>query len=262
VCIIGPCGFLLRVGGICLEGQRVRAIILRLGSRVGRSNIVFIERDVIMVAGTNDETGTIGRAFDRIGVLLRCVVVGFLTLLVWMVVTDEVGGYSTWVAGAGAVVCGLLIYSLHVCVLARIIWRPLIMHLHIVRDKHPWISKEQRKLAKAGMDRLLLDLSVSRLRRRISEDAETRSVQKGLDRWRGMVGFLYCAGYSMIIVPLVVIWPQSEVEESALLSHVVILGALTLFGAIISDYIETWRELWAGATYKTPKATRPRRKTR
>jgi len=35
VCIIGPCGFLLRVGGICVEGEGVRAIILRLGSRVG-----------------------------------------------------------------------------------------------------------------------------------------------------------------------------------------------------------------------------------
>jgi len=215
-----------------------------------------------MVAGKNDETGTIGRAFDRIGVLLRCVVVGILTLLVWMVVTDEGGGYSTWVAGAGAVVCGLLIYSLHVCVLARIIWRPLIMHLHIIRDKHPWVSKEQRKLAKTGMDILLIELSVSRLRRRISEDAETRSVQKGLDRWRGMVGFLYCAGYSMIVVPLVVIWPQFEVEASAFLNHVIILGVVTLIAAGISEYIETWRELWAGATYKTPKAAKPRKKSK
>ena len=215
-----------------------------------------------MVAGKNDETGTIGRAFDRIGVLLRCVVVGFLTLFVWMAVTDEGGGYSASVAGAGAVVCGLLIYSLHVCVLARVIWRPLIMHLHIIRDKHPWISNEQRKLAKAGMDRLLLELSVSRLRRRISEDAETRSVQKGLDRWRGMVSFLYCASYSMIVVPLVVICPKCEVEGSALLDHVIILGVVTLIAAWISDYIETWRELWAGATYKTPKATRPRRRTK
>ena len=215
-----------------------------------------------MVAGTNDETGTIGRAFDRIGVLLRCVVVGFLTLLVWMVVTDEGGSYSMWVAGAGAVVCGVLIYSLHVCVLARIIWRPLIVHLHIIRDKHPWISKEQRKLAKGGMDKLLLDLSVRRLRRRISEDAETRSVQKGLDRWRGMASFLYCAGYSMIIVPLLAICPKCEVEESGLLTHVIILGVFTLAVAGISDYLETWRELWAGATYKAPKATKGRRKTK
>ena len=215
-----------------------------------------------MVAGKNDEAGTIGRAFDRIGVLLRCVVVGLLTLFVWMVVTEEVGGFSTWVAGAGAVVCGFLIYSLHVCVLARIIWRPLIVHLHIVRDKHPWVSQEQRKLAKGGMDRLLLDLSVSRLRRRISEDAETRSVQKGLDRWRGMVSFLYCAGYSMIVVPLVVIWPQFEVEGSAFLNHVIVLGVVTLLAAGISEYIETWRELWAGATYKTAKPTKPRRKTK
>ncbi len=215
-----------------------------------------------MVAGTNDETGTIGRAFDRIGVLLRCVVVGFLTLLVWMVVTDEGGGYSMWVAGAGAVVCGVLIYSLHVCVLARIIWRPLIVHLHIIRDKHPWVSKEQRKLAKEGMDRLLLELSVGRLRRRISQDPETGSVQKGLDRWRGMGSFLYCAGYSMIVVPLVAICPKCEVEGSALLNHVIILGVVTLIAAGISDYIETWRELWAGATYKTPKATKPRRGTK
>lgn len=229
---------------------------------MSRSNIGFIERDVIMVAGTNDETRTIGRAFYRIGVLLRCVVVGLLTLLVWMVVTDEGADYSIWVAAAGAVVCGVLIYSLHVCVLARIIWRPLIVHLHIIRDKHPWISKEQRKLAKDGMDILLLDMSVGRLRRRISEDAETRSVQKGLDRWRGMSSFLYCAAYSMIVVPLIVIYPKFEVEASAFLNHVIILGVVTLIAGLISDYIETWRELWAGATYKTPKATTPRRRTR
>lgn len=223
-----------------------------------------------MAAGKNEGTGNGGqcccrgggRAFDRIGVLLRCVVVGILTMLVWMVVTDEVGGYSPCIAIAGAVVCGVLIYSLHVCVLARIIWRPLIMHLHIVREKHPWIGKEQRKLAKEGMDKLLLEMSVGRLRRRISEDGETRSVQKGLDRWRGMVSFLYCAGYSMIVVSFVVIYPKSDVEASVFLNHVVILGALTIFCAMISDYIETWRELWAGATYKAPKATTPRRKTR
>ena len=227
-----------------------------------KTGFIEIERDAIMVAGTNDETGTIGRAFDRIGVLVRCVVVGFLTLFVWMVVTEKAADYSIWVAAAGAVVCGVLIYSLHVCVLARVFWRPLIVHLHIIRDKHPWVSNEQRKLAKEGMDRLLLELSVGRLRRRISDDAETRSVQKGLDRWRGMGSFLYCAGYSMIVVPFVVMCPKSEVEASAVLDHVIILGVVTLIAALISDYIETWRELWAQATYKTPKPTTPRRRTR
>ena len=212
-----------------------------------------------MVAGTNGETGTIGRAFERIGVLLRCVVIGFLTLFVWMLATEETAGYSIWAAAAGAVVCGVLIYSLHVCVLARIFWRPLIVHLHIIKDNHLWVTNEQRKLAKQGMDRLLLELSVGRLRRRISDDAEIRSVQKGLDRWRGMGSFLYCAGYSMIVIPLVVMCPKSEVEASAVLDHVVILGVVTLIAALISDYIQTWRELWAQATYKTPKPRRPRR---
>ena len=77
-----------------------------------------------------------------------------------------------------------------------------------------------------------------------------------------MGSFLYCAGYSMIVVPLVVMCPKSEVEASALLDHVIILGVVTLIAALISDYIETWRELWAGATYKTPKPTRPRSRAR
>ena len=226
-----------------------------------------------MVAGKSDGTGNMGqycygmmgRAVDRIGVLLRCVVVGFLTLFVWVVSADGGGGGSIWVALAGAMVCGLLIYSLHVCVLARIIWRPLILRSHLGKEDHPWIGKDQRKLADVGMDRLLLELSVSRLRRRISEAAEARSVQKGLDRWRGMVSFLYCAGYAMIVVPLVVMSPKSEAEASTLVWYVIIFGAVALIAAMISDNIETWHELWAGATYKDAKAataTRPRKRSR
>ena len=166
---------------------------------------------------------------------------------------DTGGGGSIWVALAGAMVCGLLIYSLHVGVFARIFWRPLALRWHLGKDKHPWISKDQRKLAEGGLDRLLLDLSVSRLRRRISEAPEIRSVQKGLDRWHGMVGFLYCAAYVMIIVPLLTLCPQFEVGASKLLPHLVTFGFVTLFAALISDYIETWHELWATATYKDAK---------
>jgi len=134
------------------------------------------------------------------------------------------------------------------------------MRIHLGKDKHPWISAEQRKSAKAGTDRLLLDQSVSRLRRRISEDVETRSVQKGLDRWRAMAGFLYCSSYSMIVIPILVIWPKIEVTESVWTDYVVVLGVVTLAAALVSDYIETWYELWAGATYKTPRAPKVQRR--
>ena len=232
-----------------------------------------------MVAGKTEGTMKIERVgrtcvsdlLDRIALLTRYVAPGFVGLFVWKVAGEDEGRifqdagsdrYVFWAVVAGAALWGLLIYALHMCFVARIIWRPLILRIHLAKDKHPWISNEQRKSAKAGTDRMLLDQSVSRLRRRISEDVETRSVQKGLDRWRAMAGFLYCSSYSMIVIPLLVIWPKTEVTESVWADYVVILGVLTLAAALVSDYIETWYELWAGATYKTPRAPKVQRRIR
>ena len=132
--------------------------------------------------------------------------------------------------------------------------------MHLGKEQHRWISVEQRKAAKAGLDGLLLELSVSRLQRRASDDAEVRAVQKGLDKWAAMLNFLYCSSYAMIGIPLLVRWPKTEVTESAWANFVIGLGCDCLIAALASDHMRVWRDLWATATYPDAKAPRtPRR---
>jgi len=214
----------------------------------------------------------IGEAVGRIGALLRYVAPGFVALFVWAAVVEKkadgsgdiaAGGYSIWVLAAVAAVCGFSIYALHVCSVGRVFWRPLILRMHLGKEQHRWISVEQRKAAKAGLDGLLLELSVSRLQRRASDDAEVRAVQKGLDKWAAMLNFLYCSSYAMIAIPLLVMCPKTEVTESAWADFVIILGVVCLVAALASDHMRVWRDLWAAATYPGAKAPRtPRRSMR
>jgi len=224
-------------------------------------------------SGSERVGGTlVGEAVGRIGALLRYVAPGFAALFVWAVVVEKKangcgdiagGGYSTWALAAVAAACGFLIYALHVCFMGRVFWRPLILWMHLSKEQHRWISAEQRKAAKAGLDGLLLELSVSRLQRRVSDDAEVRAVQKGLDKWAAMLNFLYCSSYAMIVVPLLVMCPQTEVTESAWADFVIILGVVCLVAALASDHMRAWRDLWAAATYPGAKAPRtPRRRMR
>jgi len=223
-------------------------------------------------SGSEKVGGTlVGEAVGRIGDLLRYVAPGFVALFVWAVVVEKKadgggdiagGGYSIWALAAVAAVCGFLIYALHVCFVGRVFWRPLILWMHLGKEQHRWISAEQRKAAKAGLDGLLLELSVSRLQRRVSDDAEVRAVQKGLDKWAAMLNFLYCSSYAMIVIPLLVMCPKTEVTESAWADFVIILGVVCLVAALASDHIRVWRDLWAAATYPNGQAPRVQRRMR
>jgi hypothetical protein len=225
-----------------------------------------------VTSGAERVRGTlIGEAVGRIGALLRYVAPGVLALFVWAVVVEKKadgggaiagGGYSMWALAAVAAVCGFLIYAMHVCFVGRVFWRPLILQMHLGKEQHRWISAEQRKAAKAGLDGLLLELSVSRLQRRVSDDAEVRAVQEGLDKWAAMLNFLYCSSYAMIVVPLLVMCPKTEVTESAWADFVIILGVVCLVAALASDHMRVWRDLWAAATYPGAKAPRARRRGR
>jgi len=233
-----------------------------------------------MVAGKTEGTmkiESVGRTWvadllDRIGVLLRRIAPGFVALFAWAVVVAPEDppcgrvakeGYEVWALAAGAALCGILIYALHRCVIARVLWRPVLMRFHLSKGERSWITPAQRKLGKADMGRLLLELDVERLRRRISEDTETKAVQKGLDRWRAIQSFLYCSSYAMIIVSLLAKCPKAPLTTTDWEDYVLLLGAVTLVAALISNSQHIWRDLWAASAYrqgKTPKAPARRRK--
>ena len=205
-----------------------------------------------------------GELLDGLGAVVRYVWPGFVALFAWIAVGRDScpgpsrGGYATWGMVGASVLIGVLIYAVHVCFVGRLILRPLILLIHLGKADHPWISASQRRLAKQGTARLLLELAVGRLRRRISQDAETRAVQRSLDRWRGMLNLLYCSGYALMIVLLLAQCPESAVKEGARAEYVLILGIVLLVVGLISDCACTWRELWAAATYRTSGGERRR----
>lgn len=210
-----------------------------------------------------------GAALDKIGVLLRRVAPGFVALFAWYAVVKpgeatEKETYEVWaLAGAGALL-GILIYALHRCFISRCILQPLIMRCHLGHGERSWVSAAQKKLGKADIGRLLLELDAERLRRRISEDVETRAVQRGLDRWRAIQSFLYCSSYALIVVGLLGEYEYAGLETTIWTDFILILGGVALVGALISNYKLMWRDLWAASTYpqaKKPTSTGRRRKT-
>jgi len=205
----------------------------------------------------------VGEVFDRIAHVIRYVAPGFVALFTWMVVACRppavsgaagaggAGRYQVWALAGAAALVGLLVYAVHNCVLARLIWTPIVLSLRAGNRLGSKATAAQKAKAKAQLKQLLEDLPVLRLRRRISEDRETRAVQRGLDRWRAMCGFLYCSGYVLIGTPSLVMCPKTEAEPTSWASHVVVIGVVVLVAALISDYMQMKYELWAGETYKT-----------
>lgn len=225
-----------------------------------------------MVAGKTEGTMKIERVgrtsladlIGGVGALLRYVAPGLLGLYVWTVVVDEGAEPVTWVTTMGAVASAFLIYALHTCFISRLALRPIIALLQLKGEQHPWISSDQRKLAEHGAKRLLLELSAQRWRRRVSDNAEAKAVQKELDKRCALGSFLYCSGYMILLVSLLPFYPVTGVTESELLTHVLLSGVFCLMVAFLSDYVTMKNDLWAAATYphgKTPKVAPPKPKT-
>jgi len=225
-----------------------------------------------MVAGKTEGTMKIERVgrtsvadlLDRVGLLLRWIAPGFLGLYVWTIVVEGGGDNITWVTVVGAGICGSLVYALHTCFLSRLVLRPIITQVQLGKDDHPWISSDQRKLAEHGIGRLLQELSVQRRRRRISDNAEAKTVQRDLDRRCALGSLLYCAGYVVLCVAGLAISQAIEsVRPSELVAYVIFGGILLLVVAFVCDYVTVKNDLWAAATHphgKTPKVAPPKPK--
>ncbi|MBN2138712.1 MAG: hypothetical protein JW720_12965 [Sedimentisphaerales bacterium] len=220
-----------------------------------------------MVAGKIAQTeetyhGAGERVADRVGFAIRCIAVGLLGLYAWTVAVDTDAASLGWVDVVGAGVAGFVVLAFQVCFASPLVFRPLILLGILGKSDHPWISADQRKLAEHGAKRLLLELSVQRLRRRISPDCEVRSVQKMLDRRCVLGGLLYCSSYVLLFVASLVMCPEAQIEESDLVTHVGLLGIMGLIVSVVCDYALIRTDLWAATTYpqgKTAKEKAPKR---
>jgi len=171
----------------------------------------------------------------HIGTVLRYVAPGFVALFV-LVGLDTKLTKSLW-TGSGslplvavllAAVLGFGIYSVHKAI--PLLSSSLILCLH----------RRFGRTATVCLDR-------ERWLRRSSDDPQVKGVQEELDRWSAMINFLYCSGYSMIFLPLIIERIQQITLESRNLT--MLLGFGLLVCAWISDFRETRHEFWALEEY-------------
>jgi hypothetical protein len=86
----------------------------------------------------------------------------------------------------------------------------------------------------------MYDIDDQRWRRRGSGDKRIQAIQRELDMWGAMLNFLYCSGYTIIVVTLVAYWIVGDVNHfSAMLG----LGLMLSVCGMVTDIRATLREL-------------------
>ncbi|UCC99534.1 MAG: hypothetical protein JSW66_06545 [Phycisphaerales bacterium] len=197
----------------------------------------------------------IAKLLSGLGTILRYIAPGFVALLVAIWVDKDFDLFKTpghcshpsWAIPVAAALTGVFIYAIHVGFLVRPLW-------WLVVQSHKWrylrrYSRICEKDNKRPTCYIMWDLDTQRWKRRASSNEEIKAVQEELDKWSALLNFLYCSGYATIVVPILVkCFRCRQAEEHW--ETVSLLGFLVLAFALISEWRETNRELWATKEYR------------
>lgn len=188
---------------------------------------------------------------NRLGAIIRYIAPGFVVLFLLLALGVNIEGFQNypndkylyWVIPIGAALLGVLTYALHICVIVRIIWLPLIMLIHRRWD-NSFMSKKEKSQSTTD---LLFKFDTQRWKRRVSEAPEIKSIQSELDKWGAMQSFIYCSSYALIVISLLslILKLPPSINTLLLLRFFAIrififcLGAIMLICALISDFRHT-----------------------
>lgn len=201
-----------------------------------------------MANGTNEKVLELIKVIlDRFGAILRYIAPGFTALFViyFLYVGRNVSqnkpivDYPDWLIAGGAALAGVWIYALHICVIVRILWLPII--LWILRcTPCSYLNNNQRK-------ERIFSLQVKLDEARWTRRGAKKDIQRELDKWGAMQSFLYCSAYVMILIPCLMKWPIRIITTFKNNEDIFVLclGVITLAAALISEYRHTNREFWA-----------------
>ncbi len=192
-----------------------------------------------------DVASVIKQIFDQFGTILRYMAPGFVALVVLVGLGETLGEYGekttpAWILPAAAALLGIWIYALHICVLERILWLPMIL----VLLRHIPTSFMNRKQKRTSLFRLQFLLTQERWMRWADKNGETTVIQKALDKWGDLLSFQYCTAYLLLAIPTLLKRPFSPFVIDKY-SVVFWAGLLTLLSVLVSDYRHTNREFWA-----------------
>lgn len=185
----------------------------------------------------------IDRLISHLNTLLRYIASGFVGLLFivganlkfnpFLEVCDKNLRISLILVSV--VLSGIIIYAVHTGVLVQLMWYRGIVWVYKIR-RHSWIPLQH---AGNQVKELMYNLATQRWLRRASQESDTLTLQREMDRWAAMLNFLYCSSYPIILVS---IWVFKEYGLSPKFWYILGTGIFILLCALISDYRLTGRE--------------------
>lgn len=203
---------------------------------------------------------TTDKVLSNLGTILRYLASGFVAILVTIWVDKCVdplklagdSGYPSWAVPVGAGLVGIFVYALHTGFLVRPFWA-LVVRSHKCPPLKGWSKLEkpfpQKTWAMQKTWAIMWYLDTQRWKRRASNDAEVKAVQKELDKWSELLNFLYCSAYITIVTPILVKYFHTGQAEEYWWKVSCFAGCLIMVFALISDWRETNREFWACYEY-------------
>ena len=184
-------------------------------------------------------------ALARLDTLLRYVAPGFVAVGVFLVVFPDAepfwhGDLATafWPWLVVACLWGVIIYGLH-ATLCHLLVSPLFVAWHRRRSKK---GKIDRLFEKKGVLETCIELDIQRWQRRHLPD-EKEAFQQELDKWAGLLNFLYCCSYSFLVLPCIANVRHSASDNGSWDLWLFLLGLLLLVVALVSDWRITGREM-------------------
>jgi len=191
------------------------------------------------------------KALSRLDTIIRYIASGYVALFVLLTTATDIhllqnpsnNVYPSWTIIVAAALAGILVYSAHTGAIIQGIGLLMIY----LRKSCPSYPKGNGPWPKGAVD-VLFDLDTERWLRRCSHSEEVRKIQAELDRWAAMLNLLYCSSYLMIFIPLYLrLFHPGKI--SCYWWHLVCLGALMLFFALVSSFRIITRQFWTLERY-------------